>query len=121
MRRLVIGLGFVALTIAAAIYAFSPRSTPPLQDTRIPVDRMRIQSLASTGDALVAGGELGILLRSTDDGASWQPAKVEPHRYATITAIRFSDARHGMALAHEGQILRTTDGGRSWRELRFDE
>lgn len=121
MRRLVIGLGFVALTVAAALYAFSPRATPPLQDTRVPVDRMRIQSLASTGDALVAGGELGLLLRSTDGGSHWQQAKVEPRRYATITAIRFSDARNGLAVGHEGQILRTTDGGQSWRELRFDE
>ncbi len=121
MRRLVTGLSVVALTAATALYAFAPRTTPPLAPTQLPVDRMQVLTLARAGEALVAGGELGYLLRSTDGGSSWQPAQIEPHRFAPITAIRFSDARNGMAVGHEGLILRTADGGQSWQELHFDE
>jgi len=120
MQRALIGLGFVALTVATAFFAFSPRNTPPLKPSRVPFDRMQILTIARAGDAIVAGGELGYLLRSTDDGKTWRTAQVEPRRFAPVTAIRFIDASHGMAVGHEGQILRTTDGGQSWKELHFD-
>ncbi len=121
MQRTLIGLGFVTLTVATALFAFSPRHTPPLGAHRIPVDRMRILTLAPAGDAVVAGGELGYLLRSTDGGRTWDVAKAEPQRFAAITAVRFSDASNGVAVGHEGLILRTTDGGRTWKELHFDQ
>jgi photosystem II stability/assembly factor-like uncharacterized protein len=121
MRRTLPGLLFVALTMGTALYAFAPRHTPPLEPTRIAVDSMRILALEPAGDAMVAGGELGYVLRSTDGGNSWQVAKVEPQRDAPITRIRFSDPDNGMAVGHEGLILRTSDGGQTWQELHFDE
>ena len=121
MHRALVGLAFMALTVATAFYAFSPRHTPPLEATRVPVDRMQIMSLTRAGNALVAGGELGFLLRSTDEGKTWETAKVEPQRRAPVTTIHFLDDTHGMAVGHEGQILRTSDGGKTWQELHFDE
>ncbi|QIX63343.1 hypothetical protein HER32_20060 [Hymenobacter sp. BT18] len=57
------------------------------------------------------------LLRSVDQGRSWQPIGVLPHQ---ITSLSFADSTQGFALTnHEEQGLRliyhTTDGGRHWQ------
>lgn len=119
--RILLGLGMAAIVAASAAYAFSPRTTPPLAATRLPVDRMAFTTLARAGQAWVAGGELGAIVWSADDGKTWTEAVVEPRRHALVTEIVFVDARVGMAVGHEGQILRTEDGGRHWKELAFDK
>ena len=119
--RILVGIGMAAIVALSALYAFSPRHTPPLAASQIPVGRMQFNAVVRAGNTLVAGGELGYIMWSDNDGRTWQPASVEPRRYALITDIVFQDDKNGMALAHEGQILRTADGGRSWKELRFDE
>ncbi len=119
--RIAVGLGMAVIVAASAVYSFSPRHTPPLAPTRLPVDRMLFNTLVRAGDTLVVGGELGYIAYSTDDGKTWQAATVEPRRYAVITQIVFVDDKLGMAVGHEGEILRTEDGGRHWKELAFDQ
>lgn len=119
--RVLLGLGMAAIVALSAAYAFSPRATPALAATRIPVERMHFNTLARAGSTWVAGGELGHILWSADEGKTWQSAQVEPQRHALITQIVFVDDKLGMAVGHEGQILRSDDGGRSWKELAFDK
>jgi photosystem II stability/assembly factor-like uncharacterized protein len=119
--RAAIGLGMAAIVALSAIYAFSPRHTPPLAPTRLATDRMHFNALARAGSTLVAGGELGYIATSTDEGKSWRAAEIEPRRDAVITAIVFADDKLGMAVGHEGLILRTEDGGQRWKELHFDK
>ena len=119
--RVLLGLGMAVIVALSAAYAFSPRSTPALTATRIPVDRMLFTTLARAGATLVAGGELGQILWSADEGKTWQAANVEPRRYALITQIVFEGDKLGMAIGHEGQILRSDDGGKNWKELAFDK
>ena len=119
--RMLLGLGMAAIVAASAVFAFSPRHTPPLAATRMPVDRMHFNTLASAGDMLVAGGELGHIMLSADAGKTWTEAVVEPRRNALITQIVFVNQQLGLAVAHEGQILRTEDGGKRWKELAFDQ
>lgn len=69
--------------------------------------------LATAGDAVIAVGERGHVLRSTDEGHSWQQVIV-PTR-ATLTAVTFADALHGWAVGHDQTILKTVDGGLSWQ------
>ena len=119
--RTPVGLAVAALMALGAIQAFSPRETPPLAATRLAVDRMQINALATSKAALVAGGELGNLLYSTDQGKHWERALVSTHRQALINQISFTpDGLQGMAVGHEGWILRTSDGGLSWTEVAFD-
>jgi photosystem II stability/assembly factor-like uncharacterized protein len=61
---------------------------------------------------LVAVGERGHVLVSTDGGASWRQSPV-PAR-AMLTAVYFADARRGWAVGHDEVILRTVDGGATW-------
>lgn len=58
-------------------------------------------------------------MSSTDDGTSWQPAQAEPARFTPITALRFEDATHGLAVGHEGLVLRARDDGSTWEPVRI--
>jgi photosystem II stability/assembly factor-like uncharacterized protein len=111
-----------AVMAVAASHAFSPRPTAPLAATALPVQRMLFNTVARSSVGMVAGGELGMLLFSSDEGRSWQRAQVSADRQALITQMLFDpDGRHGLAVGHEGWILRSDDGGRSWKELHFDD
>lgn len=72
--------------------------------------------IAKAGDKLVAVGERGLIIYS-DDGRSWQQAKVPLSE--TLTAVSFSSAELGWAVGHGGTILHSSDGGKSW-QLQLD-
>lgn len=121
--RTAVGIAMAGLMAVAASHAFSPRPTPALASTAIPVARMQLNALVRSSAGLVAAGELGTLLFSSDDGRSWQRAQLaSPDRYALINQVVFdADGRRGLAVGHEGLVLASEDGGRSWRELHFDD
>lgn len=120
--RILVGLTMSALMAIAAVQAFSPRHTPALAATRLAVEKIHFNTLVQSKAALVAGGELGKLLYSKDQGKDWQSAALSQDRQALITQVVFaSDGLRGLAVGHEGWILRTTDGGLSWTEVAFDE
>lgn len=68
--------------------------------------------------AVVAVGERGTILISTDNAESWQRV-VTPTR-ATLTGVAFAPVppprpvRRGWAVGHDAIILATEDGGRTW-------
>ena len=120
--RTPVGLAVAVLMGLGALQAFSHRETPPLAATQLAVERMQLNTLNQSKAGLVAGGELGTMLYSTDLGKHWLPAKVSNNRQALVNQISFaSDGMEGMAVGHEGWILHTTDGGLNWTEVAFDE
>jgi photosystem II stability/assembly factor-like uncharacterized protein len=80
------------------------------------------QSLLLDGQAvdsqLVAVGERGHILVSTDAGRSWQQ-RPAPTR-ATLTSVFFTDSQHGWAAGPDAVILRTSDGGATWQKVHED-
>ncbi len=66
-------------------------------------------------DRLVAVGERGHVLISSDNGASWRQVEV-PTR-AMLTAVAFVDDEVGVAVGHDSVIIRTTDGGDTWTQV----
>ncbi len=68
--------------------------------------------VATTDGALVAVGERGHILLSSDGGATWEQSQ-SPTR-AGLTAVYFHDRDLGWAVGHDSAILRTTDGGVTW-------
>ncbi|MBI4547352.1 MAG: T9SS type A sorting domain-containing protein [Ignavibacteriae bacterium] len=65
---------------------------------------------------LVAVGERGIILRSSDDGISW--AIIDSGYSETLRALYFADNFTGYAVGDKGRLLKTTDGGNTWsREI----
>lgn len=69
-------------------------------------------AVAHAGDALVAVGDRGDVIRSTDQGRNWTQIIV-PTR-AMLTGVSFPDPEHGWAVGHDGVILATADGGKTW-------
>jgi photosystem II stability/assembly factor-like uncharacterized protein len=74
--------------------------------------------IANAGDALVAVGERGIILRSTDRGENWQQVQSPVAR--ALTALYFNDDNHGWAVGHDEVILKTVNGGLDWEVVRFN-
>lgn len=69
-------------------------------------------AVTRVGARLVAVGERGTVLLSDDAGASWRQAKVPVQ--ATLTTVRFIDAKTGWAAGHLGVILKSDDSGDTW-------
>lgn len=66
----------------------------------------------TAGNRLVAVGDRGVIITSTDDGASWTQSKVPVS--ITLTAVRFANPTLGWSVGHDGVVLNTTDGGLNW-------
>jgi photosystem II stability/assembly factor-like uncharacterized protein len=66
---------------------------------------------------LVAVGQRGHILISSDNGASWQQAEV-PTR-ANLTGVFFHDSKQGWVVGHDSVILRTADGGVTWERVHW--
>ena len=69
--------------------------------------------LAAHNEKIFAVGERGIIIRSDDQGDSWQ--QIASPMDVTLTSIKFSSANVGWIVGHESTILRTDDGGDSWQ------
>lgn len=71
-----------------------------------------MQSVATAGHRLVAGGRGGVLILSDDNGISWRQVPLPVS--STITDLRFADDHVGWAVGHDGLVLRTDDAGAHW-------
>jgi len=71
-----------------------------------------LQALVKAGSRLVAVGQRGHIVISTDGGASWRQSPVPVS--SDLTSVYFVDDREGWVVGHDGVILHTRDGGDSW-------
>ncbi len=103
--------GFVAvlkLTLLGAVIATAMFATDI-------APRMLLLDVAAVAHDLIAVGERGVILRSSDAARSWQ--SIAAPTTATLTALNFApDAQHGWIVGHDALILSSSDGGRSWKE-----
>lgn len=74
--------------------------------------RAVLLSAALAGERVVAVGERGVIALSDDRGGSWRQAPSPVS--VTLTAVRFADATHGVAVGHGGTVLGSRDGGATW-------
>ena len=65
---------------------------------------------------VITVGDRGHILVSSDNGSSWEQAKV-PVQYL-LTAVDFASEQKVWAVGHEAVILHSTDGGANW-ELQY--
>ncbi len=100
----VIGPGIPA--VAQDEVAPEPAIMAPLASRTLALDGFAVDG------ALVAVGERGHILISTDGGESWQQ-QASPTR-TMLTGVYFHDRNLGWAVGHDSAILRTTDGGTTW-------
>ena len=105
---LLAGVGAFAATQGAQGRASGPI---PAMKARLAA-KVPMTGLVSAGSALVAVGDYGTVVRSTDGGKTWQQAEVPVS--TLLTAVHFVDALHGWAVGHGGVVLASADGGASW-------
>ncbi len=79
------------------------------------VPRMLLLDGVTVGREIIAVGERGTILRSTDSAKTWQTVSVPAT--ATLTGVSFAaDGKHGWAVGHDALILTTADGGLTWQK-----
>jgi photosystem II stability/assembly factor-like uncharacterized protein len=71
--------------------------------------------VARHGERVLAVGERGHVLVSSDGGSTWTQAKV-PTR-ALPTGVHMHDEKLAWAVGHDAVVLRTRDGGSSWERV----
>ena len=74
--------------------------------------RSLLQGVARAGSRLVAVGQRGHIVHSTDGGVSWKQASVPVS--SDLTAVFFVNDRKGWAVGHDGVVLHTEDAGLNW-------
>jgi len=81
------------------------------------VTESMLLDITLAGDTLVAVGERGHIVISTD-GESWQQVEVVPTR-STLTSV-FSFGNRLWAAGHDALIITSGDGGKTWSREFFD-
>jgi photosystem II stability/assembly factor-like uncharacterized protein len=76
-----------------------------------------LQGVARAGNRLVAVGQRGHVVVSSDSGATWKQSPVPVS--SDLTAVFFVDDRQGWAVGHDGVIIHSADGGDTW-QLQLD-
>jgi photosystem II stability/assembly factor-like uncharacterized protein len=79
--------------------------------------RSLMQAVARAGDRLVAVGQRGHVVVSTDGGKTWKQSTIPVS--SDLTAVYFVDAKEGWTVGHDGVVLHTANGGESW-QLQLD-
>ncbi|NMG74958.1 WD40/YVTN/BNR-like repeat-containing protein [Aromatoleum diolicum] len=113
--RTVVGLCLAASAVAfAAAPADAARNTTAVAAMKARLAaKVPVTGIARAGNALIAVGDYGTIVRSTDEGKTWQQAEVPVS--ALLTAVHFVDDERGWAVGHGGVILVTSDGGANWQ------
>ena len=76
-----------------------------------------LQAVARAGPNLVAVGQRGHIVVSSDSGGTWKQSSVPVS--ADLTAVFFVNDQKGWAVGHDGVVLFSGDGGLTWT-LQFD-
>jgi len=71
-----------------------------------------MQAVTVAGNRIIAVGQRGHIVISSDGGATWKQSPVPVS--SDLTAVYFVDDKQGWAVGHDGVILHTSDGGEEW-------
>jgi photosystem II stability/assembly factor-like uncharacterized protein len=74
--------------------------------------------IAQAGSRIVVVGERGHVLISDNRGQMWAQAASVPTQ-ELLTAVCFSDEKHGVAVGHDEIALVTSDAGNSWQRTHY--
>lgn len=113
-QRVVRGLGRLLFLLFALALAFATLTPARAADV---ASRTLLLDATLAGDAVVAVGERGTVLRASPlapAGTAQAWTATDTRVAATLTAVSFADAQRGWAVGHDALILTTSDGGASW-------
>ncbi len=119
-RIAALGLALATATLAAPVAGAAfvdPLDTPAVPSAL--AARSLLLGVARAGNRLVAVGQRGHIVYSTDGGASWKQASVPVS--SDLTAVFFVDDKQGWVVGHDGVVLHTVDSGDTWHCSSRDE
>ena len=97
------------------------------RDTIPGAGMLDLRAIAATSDMIahaISIGDSSRVYRTTDGGRTWSLRWSATRKGTFLDAIRFWDARHGIAMSDpvDGKLLLivTSDGGDSWQEIPAD-
>ena len=109
-----------ALPLACCTLAWAAPQDDPIQPHPAMLSELADQSIVTdigqAGDTLIAVGERGHILRSTD-GKRW--SQVESPVSVMLNRVTFVNDQIGWIGGHDATILKTIDGGQSWTLLNY--
>jgi len=111
---------FCAIVAVLVVFAFSPRGAQREHGEPLNLTRLQINDLIRAGDALVAVGERGTIIKSLDDAQSWNIRHDDRDLPVTLTALAALSDEVLLATGHDGVILRSPDAGEHWSLVRHD-
>jgi photosystem II stability/assembly factor-like uncharacterized protein len=88
-------------------HSWSPAATAGVTENILDLARSR------DPQRLWAVGPRGVLLRSVDDGATWEDRSLG--KDITLNGVTFVDDQEGWIVGEFGTILHTVDGGETWQ------
>jgi photosystem II stability/assembly factor-like uncharacterized protein len=109
-RRTWLGYGASAVAGASCLLSSARAQTAP--KTYPLAASSLVLDVAQAGEALIAVGDRGFILRSVDGGQSW--TQVASPTSVMLTAVAMTSPTNGVAAGHDATLLRTTDGGQTW-------
>lgn len=122
-RTRFLGVLVAAVVTTAAVFTVQAQDdAPALVVKPYPAEIMPLAAksmlldIVRAGEGLVAVGDRGHILRSTD-GNQWTQVNV-PVR-SGLTAVAFADAKTGCAVGHDAVIVCSADGGQTWQLRNF--
>lgn len=86
-------------------------------ETIAPGDILLYDVSFPTSDNAWIVGEFGVILASTDGGASWVAQKSPVQ--STLFGVDFTDAQNGWSVGLSSVMLRTHDGGQTWEPVKI--
>ena len=119
LHALVIGALFLMCSTTTVLAADKDPLVPPPAVKSSIASTAQIIGSAWAGDNIVAVGDHGIVLISSDQGASYHQASNVPIS-SQLNAVSFINPKQGWAAGHLGAILATQDGGETWQIQRID-
>jgi photosystem II stability/assembly factor-like uncharacterized protein len=106
-------LAVIAVSLAAPAMgaAFVDVLDTPAQPSAL-ASKTLLLAVAKADSRLVAVGQRGHIVVSSDGGKTWKQAPVPVS--SDLTAVFFADGKDGWAVGHDGVVLHSGNGGESW-------
>lgn len=93
-----------------------PDGQPQSIAARLPNPRkLHLYGVRAAGERVYVAGEQGLLLRSTDQGASFEPL-ASPYK-GSFFGVLVTQAGSVLAYGLRGNVFRSADGGSSWAQV----
>ncbi len=109
--------GGVALFFAMALLAPGFAAEPTATAIVIKAKNSALFDLTRFDGKLVAVGERGLVMQSTDEGKTWTGALTPTNR--SLNTVLYLGDKIGLAGGHGGTLVRTEDDGATWTQVKI--